>query len=116
MTAKMASLQHELSDAGLNDRVALLSITIDPQHDTPAVLKSYAQNLGASLTNWHFLRGTEAQTRAVADGFQVDYQKAGNGMFDHTALMIIVDPQGFVREWEPPDFSGDLFPVVQQYL
>ena len=49
----MAQVQDELgSDFGT--KIAFVSITVDPERDTPEVLKQYAQNFGANLAGWFF--------------------------------------------------------------
>src|SRR5271167_2868317 len=57
LTAKMATVQTELgSDFG--SKIAFLSITIDPEHDTPEVLQRYARTFGADPAGWKFLTGS----------------------------------------------------------
>lgn len=116
LTAQLTRVQHSLKDAGLIGRVELLSITIDPDRDTPQALKAFAQGVGADLGNWHFLRGTPAQTRIVANAYDIEYQQYAEGVFDHTAAVIVVDPEGTVRAWEPADFSGDWLDIIRHVL
>lgn len=117
LTAKMVALQQRLKTAALSDRVVLLSITFDPERDTPEVLIAYARQFGAELGNWHFLRGTDAQSRAVAKAYGVAYEHAEGDQFGHTAFIMVIDPQGRIRAWEPPGFGGrDLLDVVQRVL
>ena len=117
LTAKLVGLQQQLKTAGLSDRVVILSITFDPERDTPEVLKAYAQQFGADLSNWHFLRGNNAQTREVSHAYSIGYNKLDTGGFEHTAVIMVIDPQGRIRAWEPPGFGGrNLLEVVQQVL
>ena len=81
------------------DRVQGVFVTVDPERDTPQVLKAYVGNFGA-----HFvaLRGTLAETAATAKAFKVFYAKvpgeaAGSYSMDHTAGSYVFDPQGKVR-------------------
>src|SRR5918911_586075 len=56
LTAKLAQVQAKLgSDFG--PRVRFVSITVDPEHDTPAVLRAYAEQFKADLNSWSFLTG-----------------------------------------------------------
>ena len=56
LTDKMAQVQDELGpDFGAE--VAFVSITVDPEHDTPEVLKEYAETFDADLGGWGFLTG-----------------------------------------------------------
>ncbi|MBL8990933.1 MAG: SCO family protein [Phycisphaerae bacterium] len=63
MTAQMASLQQALKDT----TVRLASISLDPEHDTPAILKAYGENVGADFTRWVFLTQPDAGTKLPPD-------------------------------------------------
>lgn len=55
MTANMSQLQKQLKDEGLD--IPIISFSVDPEVDTPQVLKEYGENIGADFSNWHFLTG-----------------------------------------------------------
>lgn len=57
MTANMAKLQKKIAEAGLDDEVQLVSISVDPEHDTPEVLKEYSSRYEFDAGNWSFLTG-----------------------------------------------------------
>ncbi|MGG4169044.1 SCO family protein [Rossellomorea vietnamensis] len=57
MTANMAKLQKKVAEAGLEDDVQLVSISVDPEHDTPDVLKEYSGRYEFNDGNWSFLTG-----------------------------------------------------------
>jgi protein SCO1 len=81
------------------ERVQGIFVTIDPERDTPEVLKSYVGNYGAGFIA---LRGTPDETRAVAKHFKVYYNKVpgkteGSYTMDHTAGSYVFDTQGRVR-------------------
>lgn len=63
MTAQMASLQQALKDTS----VRLASVSLDPEHDTPAKLKAYGENVGADFTRWAFLTQPDAGTKIAPD-------------------------------------------------
>lgn len=66
LTARMAALQDRLRQEGLLDgRVQLLSLTVDPAHDTPALLRAYAERFAADPAVWRFLTGPEDTIRSV---------------------------------------------------
>jgi protein SCO1/2 len=67
-------------------RVFFVAITVDPQQDTPEVLKRYAQTYGADLTGWAFLTGTAAEIRQVARQYGIYAKKTRLGQVDHTFL------------------------------
>ena len=67
MTANLAQVQRLLKDY-LGDRVVMISISVDPETDTPAVLKAYAERYGAR-PGWYFLTGPRAHIDAVVSKF-----------------------------------------------
>jgi protein SCO1/2 len=81
------------------DRVQGVFITVDPERDTPSLLKAYVKNFDPSFVA---LRGTPAQTEATAKAFKVFYAKVPGSddksyTVDHTAGAYVFDPQGRVR-------------------
>src|SRR5215472_18213339 len=94
-TANLAQFQRTLkSDTG---NVFFVSITTDPEVDSPKVLKSYGQRYGADFQNWTFLTGSEAQLQQVWKGFDVRVIKKGRGLVQHTSLTTVIDRQGTRR-------------------
>ncbi len=84
LAASFASLQRRLGD-----RIALLSVTLDPQHDTPEVLAPYAASLRAGPA-WHFLTG---DTTPVARRFGLVHWPE-EGVILHNSQTAIVDRAG----------------------
>jgi protein SCO1 len=96
LTAKMAALQDDLgSDFG--PKIFFLSITVDPERDTPEVLTRYAQVHGANLSGWAFLTGTPDEIRAVAHQYGIYHKEQRGGDVDHTFLTSLVDQHGTLR-------------------
>ena len=79
--------------------VEFVTITFDPEHDTPEVLKAYAEEIGADTSTWHFLTSDDPQQirRVIGTGFQVYYKENGPGEFEFIPTMILVDGWGIVR-------------------
>jgi protein SCO1 len=78
-------------------RVQLLFITVDPERDTPELLREYMAAFDPSFVG---LTGTPEQIRAAADAFRVVYRKVPTGStytMDHTALTYLFDTEGRVR-------------------
>jgi protein SCO1 len=80
-------------------KVQGIFITVDPERDTPELLKQYVANFG---TDFVALRGTPEQTAAVAKDFKVYFKKvdgkaSGTYTMDHTAASFVFDPQGRLR-------------------
>lgn len=82
-----------------NKQIVLLSHTIDPQHDTVAVLRDYAHRLGVSAAKWHFVTGAKDSIYAIAPYYMVtaleDEKEAGG--FVHSGAFILVDTNRHVR-------------------
>jgi protein SCO1/2 len=96
LTAKLAGLRSRLG-RDFGSRVAFVSITVDPEHDTPAVLNRYAQKHGARTDGWTFLTGTPAEIQQVARHYGIYYRKTPRGDVDHTFLTSLVDQTGVLR-------------------
>ena len=92
-------MQATLQAAGPGDaaaqRVKLLSISFDGQHDDPQVLQAYAARLGADPLRWRFVRLPDAkETRRLLADFQVVVVPDGRGDFEHNAALLVVDQHG----------------------
>jgi len=95
--AELAEVKRSLGKDG--ERVQGVFVTIDPERDTPQLLKNYITAFDPSFVA---LRGSEAQTKAVAKEFKVYYAKVegrtpGSYTMDHTAGSFIYDTQGRLR-------------------
>jgi protein SCO1 len=80
-------------------RVQGVFVTVDPERDTPELLKAYVANFGADFVA---LRGTPDETKAAAKNFKVFYNKVPGKTdtsytVDHTAGSYVFDAQGKVR-------------------
>ena len=64
LTAKMAGIQNRLG-SNFGPKVYFVSITVDPERDTPEILKQYAEGHKANSAGWAFLTGTPAEIRDV---------------------------------------------------
>lgn len=99
-TAILSQVQDELKEEGLfGDKVQMLSVSIDPTHDTTEVLKDYADTFDADLTGWKFLRGDEKETAAIAEKFGVMVYKDDKGNFSHSNVVVLLDENGKIRDW-----------------
>jgi protein SCO1/2 len=119
LTAKMAGLQAELG-LEFGTRVFFVSVTVDPDRDTPQALKRYAGLHGANLAGWAFLTGTPAQIRAVTTRYGVYVRKNAKGDVDHTFLTSLIDPDGIIRvqylgvRFDPRELLGDLRSLLRE--
>ena len=99
--AELAQIRTQLGADG--DRLQTVFVTIDPERDTPEVLKAYVANFGPNVVA---LRGDAEQTAAAAKEFKVFYAKvpgktAGSYTMDHSAASFVFDPSGRVRLFVP---------------
>jgi protein SCO1/2 len=83
--------------------VQFLFVTVDPQRDTPSILKAYVTGFNPSFLA---LTGTPAQIDRTARDFKVYFKKVpgatpGSYTVDHTAAFFLFDPKGRVRVYEP---------------
>jgi protein SCO1 len=96
LTAKMVGIQDRLGPA-FGPQAFFLSITVDPERDTPAVLKRYAEARRANTAGWAFLTGSPAEIQEVARHYGIYYKKKPRGDVDHTFLTSLVDQSGILR-------------------
>jgi len=96
LTPMMSLVQDRLGpDFGTN--VAFVSITIDPERDTPEMLKLYAQMYGADLAGWSFLTGEAAAIQDLTRRYGVFASKTAGGDIEHSFLTSIIDRHGIIR-------------------
>lgn len=91
-----------------NIDVELVSFSVDPENDTPAVLKTYADHLEADQSRWRFVTGPrEAMEQLVVGGFAsaMDKTTGANGMIDiaHTTKLVLIDGDGNIRGYYSSD-------------
>ncbi|CAA9199108.1 hypothetical protein FLA105534_02442 [Flavobacterium bizetiae] len=83
-----------------NPNFGIVSITIDPNHDTPQVLKEHAKLLGVKSSNWNFLTGDKATIMDLSNkGFNLyagENEKVSGG-FEHSGLFALIDKDGNIR-------------------
>ena len=78
----------------------IVSITIDPSHDRPYILKKYSEDLGVKSQNWHFLTGDRNYIYDLANkGFNIYANENPNfgGGFEHQGYFALIDKQGYIR-------------------
>ncbi len=104
------------------DRLQVLFVTVDPERDTPAIMKDYVKAFHPSFVG---LMTTLEETKAQADNFKVFFAKVplpGSAIgytIDHTALSYVLDPQGRLRlalrdSLSAQDVAADIRQLLQQ--
>lgn len=97
MNANLKEVQQQFK--GLKD-FGIASITINPENDTPQVLKEHAAELEINDENWHFLTGDRDYIYKIANkGFNMYAAKNSkvNGGFEHSGLFALIDKDGMIR-------------------
>ncbi len=93
LTGAHAELRRSLSPE-IAERTWLVSITLDPERDTPEVLRQYAKRRGADFPNWSFLTGPLEVVDEVARNYGVGSVRDADGAIDHTVATFLIDPEG----------------------
>jgi protein SCO1/2 len=119
LTQKMVDVQDELGPE-FGAKIAFVSISLDPVHDTPGVLKDYAQFWGANPEGWSFLTGSLEAVRDVTHRYGVFFLKKEDGSVEHSQLTTLIDADGQIRvqylgaRFDPEEFRRDLQSLVDK--
>jgi protein SCO1/2 len=107
-TQKMAALQQAAKEAGVTD-VEFVSVSLDPEYDTPGVLKEYAELRGLDLSNWSFLTGPDAALKHLFAQMGIIREFEG-ATIKHNLATVLIDPQGRIihrvdgSRWDVQEF------------
>ncbi len=114
MSENFAALQKTIQ--GAQDGLAgtrLLSISFDPEHDTPAVLKQYGEHAGADFAIWSFVTGAPSEIQGLTKGFSVLVQPE-SGTISHSLTTALVDGNGKITKiwrgngWQPAEVASQI--------
>lgn len=97
MNMNLVEIQNEFEDF---DNFGVASFTINPEHDTPEVLKEYAEKFGITNPNWHLMTGNQVEIYKLAnEGFNLytAQDKDVVGGFEHSGNFALIDKKGYVR-------------------
>lgn len=102
MTRQMESLQDALPPTS---QAKLVTLTTDPDFDTPPVMKKYGERFHADSNRWTFLTGTKKEIAALASGslklsampVKAEEQKDSADLFIHTTIFVVVDKHAQLR-------------------
>jgi protein SCO1/2 len=103
ISGKFAYLQQHVDP----QRFALAEITLDPQYDSPAVLRGYGRTYGARPAVWTLLTGTGSTIQRLLDAFNISSMRLSSNNFLHDDRLFIVAPDGRVAsvvetaDWDP---------------
>jgi protein SCO1/2 len=117
MDRQFADVQQLVTDdAALRGHVQLLSISFDPEYDTPAVLATHAKKVGADPAVWSFLTGEQADIESFAALFGVSVMREGSdpGGVVHNLRTAVIDANGRLvkvmngMQWAPSELVTEL--------
>ncbi|MDP5230605.1 MAG: SCO family protein [Cellulophaga sp.] len=97
MNQNLVEIQNQFKDF---DDLGVASFTINPENDTPSVLKLYAEKYGITNMNWHLLTGDMNAIYDLANaGFNIFAKQIPDapGGFEHAGMFALVDRKGFLR-------------------
>ena len=97
MKKNLVAVQDEFLE---NEDFGIASFSIDAAHDTPEVLKEYAENNGIKHPNWHLMTGDSQEIFDLANkGFNVyaGEEENAEGGFAHSGYFALIDEEGFIR-------------------
>ena len=112
-SAKMARLQRAIQDP----RVKLVSFTMNPERDSPSVLKEYAGKINADPNRWHLLTGQRADAVRIAEGIGMAAQlRQRPEDIVHSEKLVLVDATGRTREYYDLNQEGVLDHLAQDAM
>ena len=111
-------------DAALSAKIRLLSVSFDPDHDTPEALRKYAATFdgatgGKPFDRWQFAVVSKKDLVSVANFFGLYYNLDGD-VLTHSLSTTVIKPDGKVykwysdNEWKPEDLIADATQILQQ--
>ena len=114
MDKRFADLQQKIRQSPALTDVRLVSVTLDPEFDTPAVLDAHARALGADADLWHFVTGDRDEVLAFAKRFGVIAEPGAPNTLVHNLRTAVIDSQGRLvtaysgNLWSPAELVADL--------
>jgi protein SCO1/2 len=119
-THRMVLASEVIAKAGLSDKVHLVSITLDPARDKPAVLRDYMRLYEIDAKHWTFLTGSQEQLDKVFSDWGMWARPAANGQLDHPSRVLLLDQRGRLREiydlqfFRPPWVREDIQALLKE--
>ena len=114
MTKHMAALHRSYA---LRNDVAFVSITVNPEYDSPQILNQYAKKYNADANKWHFLTGPrEMITELMLNSFKMGSKEE---IIFHSTKFALVDRNGYIRGYydgASPDEINQLFKDIARVL
>ncbi len=92
----------------------LLTISFDPEFDTPVILKAYAERFHADPAHWSFVTGKPSDIAAIAGQFGEVFSKDETGLINHNLRTIVLDTAGRIKNiyignaWKPEELIQEM--------
>ena len=119
LTGKLAGVREKLG-ADFGVQAHFLSVTVDPERDTPDVLRAYGQRFRADPSGWAFLTGTPAEIAEVTGAYGIFVRRTPRGDVDHTFLTSLIDRHGTLRvqylgtRFDPDELLTDVRALIRE--
>jgi protein SCO1 len=138
ITSRMRQIQQKVQAAGVTDQIQLVSFTVDPEHDSPSVLKQFGTAFQVDWANWALLTGSSDQVQMLVKGLKVYVERvyyidgtpvsesvfnasaSKNASYEvnHTDRLFLIDRKGNVRALLPGSQTNvdEAIPLIQQLV
>ena len=112
--------QSLLKQMNAGENCHLLSISLDPMHDTADVLAAYARGYEADPKLWTFATAADAEIQKLGAAVGLEYKRT-DGRIDHNLRTVILDANGRVRRifrgdgWTPQELASELHTIARRF-
>jgi protein SCO1/2 len=119
LTGKLAGVRDKLG-AELGAQAHFLSVTVDPERDTPDVMRAYGQRFRADPAGWSFLTGTPEEVAEVTGAYGIFVRRTPRADVDHTFLTSLIDRHGTLRvqylgtRFDPDELLADVQALIRE--
>lgn len=108
MTAQMHKVEQQVRG---EDDVRLVSISVDPEHDSPPVLNDFAARFRGPTKQWVFLTGSPATVHLIA--YQTFHVGDVIGKIEHSTKFVLVDKKGYIRGYYSSLYQDELSQLLK---
>ena len=106
-------------DRALDESWHLVSVSFDPDNDTPEVLQRYGRQYGADFDVWDFITADKSVMNSFATGFDLYVASGDGGLIDHTLRTVLLDTKGNLvtiikgNSWTAEDLAAELKKIAR---
>ncbi len=110
--------QEILARIGVTGGWHFISITLDPEHDTPEVLAAVAQNRDADTSRWTFATAGTSSVTQFGRAFGLEFSRGANGVINHNLRTVVIDATGHLvhifkgNTWTPQELAAEVRAAV----